>query len=383
MTNTKTGFDFALCGGGLQNSLIIAALCGMKSSNKIALIEKSKIGGNHTWCFFGSDISQSMRDQLAPYISYHWSCYEVRFPKYSRILHTPYYMMSSTKLREIILSEFKSKKGSYIYEDTTIKSINQSSVNIQNGTSVKATILVDSRGTTAHPQKTGFQKFYGQELSLKSPHNFQHPILMDATVPQKDGFRFMYVLPLSNKKIIIEDTSFSNGPELEENERIQAISDWLQKHKLEPTKIHRTEKGILPMPWCKHATPKNSESDKIIYAGYLGGWFHPGTGYSIPVAAELAEIIATTSHKFLFKALKSIKQRLQYQAKFFYLLNKFLFLSYTTENRINIFENFYKLPENTIRRFYSMSLVPKDKFKIFRWPPPKGLSLFRLINLFK
>ena len=37
---------------------------------------------------------------------------------------------------------------------------------------------------------------------------------MDARVPQEGGFRFMYVLPFTSKRLLIEDTRYSDGPEL-------------------------------------------------------------------------------------------------------------------------------------------------------------------------
>ena len=39
--------------------------------------------------------------------------------------------------------------------------------------------------------------------------------VMDATVEQIDGYRFVYVLPLSATEIFVEDTYYSDGPELD------------------------------------------------------------------------------------------------------------------------------------------------------------------------
>ena len=42
----------------------------------------------------------------------------------------------------------------------------------------------------------GFQKFVGLELRWNRPRSVKHePVLMDACLPQQDGFRFMYLLP--------------------------------------------------------------------------------------------------------------------------------------------------------------------------------------------
>ena len=38
------------------------------------------------------------------------------------------------------------------------------------------------------------------------------------------------------------------------------------------------------MPWTGETAPCGPG---VLEAGYRGGWFHPGTGYSLPVAARL------------------------------------------------------------------------------------------------
>ena len=38
---------------------------------------------------------------------------------------------------------------------------------------------------------------------------------MDATVPQRDGFRFVYTLPFAPDRVLIEDTYYSDGLDLD------------------------------------------------------------------------------------------------------------------------------------------------------------------------
>ena len=203
---------------------------------------------------------------------------------------------------------------------------------------------------------------------------------MDATVPQQDGFRFMYVLPLSPRRALIEDTSFSDGPDLDVHQRRAGIAAWMRRHGWRLQAVTRNERGVLPMPWRMPApapTPAAQPVAGVLRGGYGGGWFHPGTGYSLPQAAELAALVATTPLSELGAAAAAARSDLQRRARFCCLLNRLLFQAYPPAARRNVFERFFRLPEPTIRRFFSMRLSGADKARLLAGRPPRGLSLRR------
>ena len=107
-----------------------------------------------------------------------------------------------------------------------------------------------------------------------------------------------------------------------------------------------------------------------------GGWFHPATGYSFPVAARLAERVATTAPEELHAgALRSFAREQARQSGFARFLNRMLFRWYPPAARHNIFERFYRLPDPLIARFYALRSTPRDRFRILVGRPPAGLSL--------
>ena len=67
-----------------------------------------------------------------------------------------------------------------------------------------ATTIIESRGPDALTTgpRAGYQKFVGLELKLRRPSPIQHPLLMDACMPQRDGFRFLYALPFAPDVVI-------------------------------------------------------------------------------------------------------------------------------------------------------------------------------------
>ena len=295
-----TNVDLALCGGGLQSGLIVAALCGSGSAGTVALAERERIGGNHTWCFHATDLSPAMLRHIEPFVAHRWDSYEVRFPGYRRVLDTRYAMISSERLRSEVLRMVADRAGSMACEHMPVKALGAGTVRLADGRTLAARTVIDARGAGGAAVPCGFQKFYGEEITLRRGHGLARPIVMDATVAQRDGYRFMYVLPLTPTRALVEDTSFSDGPELDEDERRCGIADWLGEHGWEALRVERTERGVLPMPMAEapeDLPPRRSAAagPTVMQGGYRGGWFHPGTGYSLPLAAELAELIATTS----------------------------------------------------------------------------------------
>ena len=376
MAVRMTNVDLALCGGGLQSGLIVAATCGTDFAGTMALAERENIGGNHTWCFQAGDLSPAMQRHVEPFVTHQWSSYEVRFPGFRRIVQAPYSMISSERLRSRVLSMLADRAGSMVYEHMPAQVVDENTVSLADGQTLKARTIIDARGTDSSAAPCGWQKFYGQQISLRHNHGLVRPIIMDATVAQHDGYRFMYVLPLTPTQALVEDTSFSDGPELDEDERRQQISEWLRKHHWEVLRVERTEQGVLPMPMA--AAPKNhlvTTSPSVMQGGYRGNWFHPGTGYSLPLAAEFAELIANTPLNDLLTAVSDATRERNRRARFCYLLNRLMFRWYRPEARRGSFERFYRLPTPTIARFYAMRLLPLDKMRILGGWPPGGLSL--------
>lgn len=377
MTEGAPDVDVALCGGGLQSALIVAALHGTGYGGRVALAEGERIGGNHTWCFHAGDLSPTMRRHVQPLVAHRWSSYEVRFPGYRRVLDAPYAMISSERLRSAVLRMVGQRSGWMGSEGAPVASLGGGAVRLADGRAIRARTVIDARGADGVAGPCGYQKFYGQEVTLRRDHDLPRPIVMDATVEQRDGYRFMYVLPLGAARALVEDTSFSDGPCLDEDDSRRRIAAWLRQHGWQTLRVERTERGVLPMPLA--AAPAEpvepAGGAAVMRGGYRGGWFHPGTGYSLPAAAAFAELIAATPAADLPAAVAAAARDRRRRARFCHLLNRLLFRWYPPAARRAVFERFYRLPEATIARYYAMRLRPVDKLRILGGRPPAGLSI--------
>lgn len=368
-------YDYILVGGGLQNSLIALGLLRRRPSVRLAIVEReARLGGNHTWCFHESDVPAELGYLVDPLIVHRWPGYEVRFPSRSRTLAAPYAAITSVRLSHVVEDAVAAADGATLATGVAATAVEGRRVALADGRTLTGPVVIDARGpTTTEVKHAGYQKFVGHEVVLGRPHHLQRPIIMDATVAQRDGYRFVYTLPLAEDRLLIEDTYFSDTPELRLPALRERIAAYAKRLGLHIREVVREETGILPMPWAS-AAPAPSESPLV--AGYRGGWFHPGTGYSLPVAIRLADLVAKTPRDALFGAkLRALRRQTSRQARYCHWLNRMLFNWFAPRERWRIFDRFYRLPGETIRRFYALRMTRADQLRILVGRPSRGLSL--------
>lgn len=371
--------DYVLVGGGLQNGLIALALRAHRPSARIGVIERgASIGGNHTWCFHAGDLDPERARWIDPLVVTRWPGYDVAFPAHSRRLESRYACVTSTRLAEVVTAA-----GCELRLQTTAVEVGTDRVVVRDASGatdeLRAKVVIDARGPDAGPPSAcGWQKFVGQEVILDAPHGLDRPMLMDATVAQLDGFRFVYVLPLGVDRLLVEDTYFSDGAYLDVGALRERIAAYIAARGWTVARVEREEVGVLPLPWSGDAPTSASP----LVAGYGGGWFHPVTGYSFPIASRLAELVATTEPERLFgPKLDGHARSHGRQVRFAQRLNRMLFHWFAPVDRYRVLERFYRLPEDTIRRFYALELTAMDRARILFGRPPRGLSVRGMLGM--
>jgi lycopene beta-cyclase len=240
--------------------------------------------------------------------------------------------------------------------------------------------VIDGRGAEHLPVKYSvYQKFSVTELLLSSAHDFDHPILMDACVEQLDGFRFFYILPFGPKRLFIEDTYFSESPLLDAKLVDSRVMRYARRLGLQVDGIGRQERGVLLMPW--KAKPKPLRNGPELCIGARGDWYHPATAYSVPFAIHTAlAISAANGGDDLRRRLGILRQHHEKHAAFARFLNMLLFQGFEPEERVHVFERFYRLPVATIQRFYSLDMTVTDRLRLLFGRPPRGFSLGRVLG---
>ncbi len=269
--------DLAIVGGGLAGGLIALAVARQRPELKIVLVEQEQhFGGNHIWSFFASDIAPEHRWLTAPLVTYGWSGYDVHFPEHSRSIDNIYYTIESERLDWLLRHNLP---ASSLLTGRTVKAVSPRLVVLDGAQRINAGGVIDARGVADyHHLDCGWQKFTGQLLQLHEPHDMKRPIVMDATVEQYDGYRFVYVLPFGMDKIFVEDTYYSDTPDLNKKMMGERIASYAKAAGWQVDRVIREETGVLPVVmggdlenyWA-------SGSGRTAKAGARGAFLHPVT----------------------------------------------------------------------------------------------------------
>lgn len=374
--STNMRADVVLVGGGLANGLIALRLRTLRPDLRVILLEREKrIGGEHTWCHFGTDVSPGISGWLRPLIVHRWSDYEVRFPGHGRTLKTPYLAITSQRLHEAVSAAL----GQDAWLSATASEVSPHQVTLTDGRRITAAAVVDGRGPRrSRSLALGWQKFLGQEVRLTSPHGLTRPIIMDATVSQFDGYRFLYVLPLDPSRLLIEDTRYSDGFDLDRDALRADILAYANQQGWTVEKIVREEHGVLPIALAGDIDAYWREARaQVAEVGLRAALFQPTTGYSLPDAARLADQIAALPHitSAHVRACAEAQSKTAWRKRrYFRLLNRMLFRACEPDQRFKVLERFYRLRLPLIQRFYAARLTLWDKARVLIGKPPVPVS---------
>jgi lycopene beta-cyclase len=371
-TSDVVSADVLLVGGGLASSFIALRLKRVLPRLKIIMLERdARIGGEHTWCHFATDVSPAISDWLGPLIAHDWAGYDVRFPAHRRTLTTRYRAITSARLHQVMSEQM----GADAWLGVEASEVKAESVRLVDGRRLAAPLVIDARGPRRSRRLAlGWQKFLGQEVGLEAPHGLTRPIVMDATVAQLDGYRFLYVLPMAPDRLLIEDTRYSDGPALDRTQLAADIAAYAATQGWRVAEIVREEVGVLPIALAGDIDAYWAESEGTAAdAGMRAALFHPTTGYSSPDAARQAEVIAALPRLTTAAARTALVEmsKTAWRARGFYrLLNRMLFRAAEPGQRYRVLERFYRLPQPLIQRFYAGQATLGDKARILSGKPP-------------
>ncbi|MGM3386465.1 lycopene beta-cyclase CrtY [Stutzerimonas stutzeri] len=363
--------DLILVGGGLANGLLALRLRQQRPDLRLLVLEQGDtLGGNHTWSYHEHDLTPAQHRWLEPMVGQRWPGYEVIFPDLQRRLGSGYASIFSERFHRYLMSELSDG----VRSRTTVASVEPQRVRLASGDILQAGAVIDGRGVRRSAQLAlGFQKFLGQELRLQQPHGLQVPIIMDASVAQQDGYRFVYVLPLSVDSLLIEDTYYADGDAVAPETLRANIQRYAEGRGWAIREVLREEQGVLPIVLSGDIAAFWDESRGVPQSGLSAALFHPTTGYSLPDAVRLADHLVALDRwdaGSLFAAIRDYSTLQWRRRGFFRLLNRMLFMAGPADRRWAVMQRFYRLREPLIQRFYAAELTAWDRLRIVSGKPP-------------
>ena len=284
-------FDYIICGGGASGLLLSNAFISDKFFNdkKILIIEReSKTTNDKTFGFWND--KESVLDEM---VFKEWEFAEFKDSNsYNTFLLNPY------KYKMIKSNQFYSHIGNKILKAANFKYLNSNINEIDEINNIVKTddgefsssIIFSSIYNEVTFKKYPIlkQHFIGWTIETKSETFDDNKItFMDFSVDQKDEIRFMYILPFSKNKALVEYTLFSKEL-IADNEYEKEIKSYLKENNIQGYTIKDKEKGMIPMT-CYPFFENNT--DTYFQIGTAGGWSKPSTGYTIKNSINKINVI--------------------------------------------------------------------------------------------
>ncbi|PCD04423.1 lycopene cyclase [Sphingomonas spermidinifaciens] len=365
--------NVAIVGAGLAGGLIALALTARRPGLEIRLIDGAgSVGGNHLWSFFDHDIAPEDRWLVEPLIAHRWEAYDVRFPHHARTIAARYNSIESDRLDRLVRKCLPERA---LMLGRRVLAASATAVVLTDGDRIEADGVIDCRGPGDVTRLTmGWQKFVGQELVLNAPHEAPRPTVMDAAVEQIDGYRFVYCLPFAADRIFVEDTYYSDTPDIDDRVLDGRIAAYAAARGWVVERVARAERGALPVVWGGDFEGYWLSGGRgVAKAGMRAGLFHPLTGYSLPDAVRTASMLARARDyggAALHETTHAHAAATWASRGFYRMLTAMLFRAADPEDRWRVLERFYRLDAGLIGRFYAGQSTIFDKARVLTGKPP-------------
>lgn len=369
--------DLIIAGGGLSGALIALRLRATRPDLRVLVLERGgRLGGEHVWSFFESDVAPADRGVLEPLITHRWPAYRVRFPEFERRLPIDCAGFSGATLHAAAMAAV----GRDVGFSCDVVEIGEEQVRLADGRTLRAKGVIDARGAEPEPSLAlAWRKFFCLEAEMAAPHGLEEPIMMDATVAQQDGYRAFKVLPLSPTRLFIEDVRYSDTPQNDRAALKTGVEGYCCGRGWRIERVLSSDHGVLPITLAGDigAFWRGRDGKGPARAGQRAGLFHPATGYALPDAVRLAAAIARAPD-LSTPALRTLARDASVAAwnarGFIRYLNRLLFLGGRPEQRYRVLRYFNQQPIALIERFHAGEGRRSDMLRLFTHGPPVGLG---------
>ena len=307
----RESFDYIICGAGASGLLLANSMIedDFFRDKKILLIEKNnKSINDRTWGFW--DNKANVLDSI---IYKSWNnaefvapSYKKKFSlrpyKYKMVKAFDFYSHFLEKIDNASNFEYVNASISEIVSNTNHNYVNTSIGKFSSKLIFSSLPLNNNINFNKYPLLN--QSFIGWTIeTVEDVFDENKMTLMDFDRDQKNETRFIYTLPFSSKRALIEYTLFSETL-ISDKEYEDGIKEYLNKRGINDYRVLEKEKGNIPMTCFPF---EKSNTDKLIYIGTAGGWTKPSTGYTIKNTIEKTKELVSFIQSN--QSLKKFKKR--------------------------------------------------------------------------
>jgi lycopene beta-cyclase len=275
----RTTYPYAILGAGCAGLSLAWNLVELGVREPILLIDRrERFENDRTWCFW--DVEPTPFSGLA---SHAWSRWGVHDGRREVVVGCPeyhYLRLRAADFYREVLGRLAEAPNVTLALGRPIVGVRETRKGVVIATADREFVgrrVFDSSGQAAEARSPVggvglLQHFFGQTVCVDRPvFDPSRATLMDFRVSQADGPHFLYVLPLSEREALVENTYLFPFAAGVDRHRLE-IAEYLRaRHGLRPGDYHVTEEvGRRPSPTGSRVEP----------IGLVGGAARPSSGYA-------------------------------------------------------------------------------------------------------
>lgn len=299
--------NIIIIGAGAAGLTLMLALDELDYPHNVTVVERNKSPLNdRVWSFWDNKSGATcMPLYLKPIVSHEWTSWTFSTDQRSYVMKDSTFAYCSIRSEDLSMLAQKcaNEKANfniiYNYNVTSVTS-NENMWQASNEQEhLIAHKIIDTRPPPIDKNHSGLlQCFYGEEIivdadifepsSVKLMHQMKYSEL---------GIEFVYILPFSKNRALVEFTCFSItmvALTILKARLAIVIKELVMHHKY---LLERSEKAVLPMYFINQNNQKAlHKSNDIVYAGIAGGAMRASTGFSFVSNQRWAEKCAAQLH---------------------------------------------------------------------------------------
>lgn len=295
-------YDYIFTGAGCAGLSLLTRMkaAGLTRGKRILLIDKStKNENDRTWCFW-----EDQPGYFEPIVYKQWAdiwFHSETFSQQFSIAPYRYKMIRGIDFYNHCLAQLQQDPGIEIMQGS-ISEMNgtdglfQFTINGQQHSYRDAIVFNSLLTETMWQQKAVYLLQHFKGWIIETPEPFFNPAeatLMDFRVGQHNGTSFVYVLPLSATRALVEYTVFSEKI-LTDDAYDTGLATYLHNNlKLQQYRIDAAEFGVIPMTNAKFPWYANG----MYHIGTAGGQTKASSGYTFQfIQKQSAAIVQQLLH---------------------------------------------------------------------------------------
>lgn len=298
-------YGFVILGAGCAGLSLCYYLLQRGVTEPILLLDhKATFDDDRTWCFW--DVEDTPFSHLAIENWRSWSVTADNRTITQTSESHPYLCLAAGDFHEYVLKRISAHPNVTLrlgesaegYEERGGRALVRTS-----GNSYAARVVLDGRGLAPGSPAFGElrgsscwvpQQFLGMRLRTTRPvFDPEVCTLMDFSVSQSQGLRFMYTLPFGEREALVENVYLADVDVSAKEHRAEISAYLLDRYGISPHeyRVDGEERGYIPMT-DYHFPRRTGEHSYSI--GMLGGETRPSTGYTFLRIQRYCRALAET-----------------------------------------------------------------------------------------